>query len=372
MIGDCGEALGSEKVGWGLVCIGLDGSLTPIALRDGAVVGGPGADTHAVVLPDKSLSARHAQFVVRTDGVYIFDLGHEPGTRVDGVSVRVMGLTDGSVLRMGDTLALFAERELHRYAGKPTILGGEMVVGPRQREWVDQAISHIDEGQSLLIEGERGVGKATLARTAIRESKTKLHVHHFDGADVVRAIRAQQGALLVGTVDGAWKDAQAESRIGVFLKTLVEGRTIRVPCLEQRREDIPALSIQLLGRMGIKLGDGAQGVWEAVTRAGWPGGVRELGAHLAAAFDAAGGEAEQAAKILCRTVPRGSPKVNVSLQDSDEDLARARLKRALERASGAVAGAARELKMSRQAIYRELRRLDLDSRKRDRASPSRH
>jgi transcriptional regulator of acetoin/glycerol metabolism len=48
------------------------------------------------------------------------------------------------------------------------------------------------------------------------------------------------------------------------------------------------------------------------------------------------------------------------LQVSDPDLARARLQKALALASGTVAVAARELRMSRQAFYRELRRLDLE------------
>lgn len=175
--------------------------------------------------------------------------------------------------------------------------------------------------------------------------------------------------MLVATVVGAIEDAQAEGRVGASLMGLVENRTLKVPELEQRREDVPALTIEMLRRMGVSLNHGAESVFEAVLRAGWPGGVRELGAHLAAAFDA-GGTAEAAAEILCQSVPRAGVKEPLPLQESDADLARARLRRALDRASGTVAVAARELRMSRQAFYRELRRLDMEGKKRTSTLPS--
>lgn len=379
-----------ETSGWGLVCFASDGALRPVSLHDGAVVGrgqGNGLD-----LGDDSLDPQHARFVVRADGVYISDLDTSTGTRIDGVPVSILGLAEGCVLRMGSTLALFVERDLAAYAGRPTVVGGELVVGTRQRSWVEAAIANVTHRKSMVIQGSPGVGKATLARVAMRVAGDGVPVQVVDGAtidpdhllrtydtpgptlwlvthvdrlpraaqsDLVRVIRATEGSMMIGTVVGALEDAHAEGRVGTSLMGLVETRVLRVPDLEERREDIPALSLEMLRRMGIRLTEGVDGVFECVLRAGWPGGVRELGKQLAVAFDA-GGTVEGAVGILRRTIERAGAKEPMPLQASDPDLARARLQKALALASGTVAVAARELRMSRQAFYRELRRLDLE------------
>ena len=410
MIGIEGEPVGitasndvmRREGGWGLVRVAPNGALSAIPLYDGAILGCARGHGGVIDVGDGALAVQHAQFVVRPDGVYVSDLDTPTGTRLDGVPISMLGLAHGSVLRMGNTLALFVERDLETYVGAPGYVGGEMVAGVRQREWIDPAVAHVRAGRSMVIQGGPGVGKSTLARVAVRASGVQLPVHAFDGvglepeqllhrlevagpmiwliqhidripraaqADLVRAIRSTEGAMLVATVVGAIEDAQAEGRVGASLMGLVENRTLKVPELEQRREDVPALTIEMLRRMGVSLNHGAESVFEAVLRAGWPGGVRELGAHLAAAFDA-GGTAEAAAEILCQSVPRAGVKEPLPLQESDADLARARLRRALDRASGTVAVAARELRMSRQAFYRELRRLDMEGKKRTSTLPS--
>lgn len=391
---EIGDLVGTRGVretsGWGLVCIASDGTLRPVPLHDGAIVGR--GQANVIDLGDDRLNPQHAQFVVRADGVYISDLDTSSGTRIDGVPVSMLGLAEGCVLRLGSTLALFVERDLAAYAGRPTVVGGEMVVGARQQSWVEAVIANVAQRKSLVIQGGPGVGKATLGRVAMRVSGDGVPVQVVDGAtidpdhllrtydtpgptlwlithidrlpraaqsDLVRVVRSTEGSMLVGTVVGALEDAHAEGRVGTSLMGLVETRVLRVPDLEERREDIPALSIEMLRRVGIRLAEGADGVFECVVRAGWPGGVRDLGKQLAVAFDA-GGTVEGAVEILRRTIERAAAKEPMPLQASDPDLARARLQKALALASGTVAVAARELRMSRQAFYRELRRLDLE------------
>ena len=386
----------AREGGWGLVVVASDGSLSTIGLSDGAIVGRPSGPNDIVPIDDPKLDVQHAQFFVRPDGAYVSDLDTQAGTRLDGVPISMMGLAHGNVLRMGDTLALFVERNLASYAGRAALYGGELIAGARQRPWIDRATEHVRAGRSLIVQGGPGLGKSTMARVAVRQSGVQLPVQVIDGgsispeallnlfdratpsvwmvqhidripraaqADMVRAIRTNPGSVLIATVIGAIEDAQAEGRVGASLMGLVENRIIEVPNLERRREDVPALSIEMLRRMGVGMSDNARDVFEAVVRAGWPGGVRELGTHLAAAFDA-GGNAWEASKILRRSVPRSGPKVPLPLQESDADLARARLRHALDRAAGTVAVAARELRMSRQAFYRELRRLDMEGKKR--------
>jgi hypothetical protein len=379
--------------GWGLLKVRRNGSLSAIPLYDGAIVGAASGQRDDVIsVRDATDCPHHAQFLVRPDGVYVSDLDSPTGTWLDGVPVSMLGLAHGSVLRMGDSVMLFVERELDTYAGTPSVMG-DVVIGVRQRTWMDAAVGHIENCRSLVIQGASGVGKSTMARAAIQRAGGMSHTYVVDGAsidpdqliraygeggptlwlvthidqmpraaqsDLVRAVRATEGSMLIGTVVGALEDAHAEGRVGSSLMSLVETRVLRVPSLAERREDIPALTIELLRRVGIRLDAGAEAVFECVLRAGWPGGVRELGAQLAAAFDAAE-TPERAAKILCRTVPRSCPKEPLALQMSDMDLARVRLQKALAMASGTVAVAARELRMSRQAFYRELRRLGTDA-----------
>lgn len=398
-----GSDVTGRNGGWGLVCVAADGSTSTVPLADGAVVGRASGRGDVVEIDDPTLEVQHAQFFVRPDGAYVSDLDTASGTRLDGVPISMMGLAHGNVLRMGNLLTLFVERNLQSYAGRALIHGGELIAGSRQRPWIDAATEHVRAGRSFVVQGGPGIGKSTLSRVAVRQAGAQLPVQTIEGgavgheallhlfdravpsiwlvqhidripraaqADMVRAIRTTPGSVLVATVVGAIEDAQAEGRVGASLMGMVENRIIEVPDLERRREDVPALTIEMLRRMGTPLSEGAQDVFEAVIRAGWPGGVRELGTHLAAAFDAGGGNAREAAKILRRSVPRSGPKVPLPLQESDADLARARLRHALDRAAGTVAVAARELRMSRQAFYRELRRLDMEGKKRVSTMPS--
>ena len=377
--------------GWGLACMGGGYRLTPIALRDGAIVGAAEGAPGVVAIRGDALAAQHAQFVVRPDGVYVSDLDTPEGTRVDGVPAGMLGIAHGSVLRMGDLLALFVERDLSSFDG-PFEMIGDLVVGPRQRAWVSAAIEHAGARSSFLIHGTRGIGKATLAQVVVRGAAADATIRTVDArtagsedmlrgtdasratvwvvlhidrlprqvqSDLARSVRRNAGSMLVGTVVGAPEDAQAEGRIGASLLSIIEGRVVGVPSLEQRREDIPAIALALCERAGIGKTEASIDVMEALARGGWPGGVSEMQAIMRHAFhDGKCGPA--AAQQLRRGIPRPTAKVPLPLQEADEDLARARLGRALDRASGTVAVAARELRMSRQSFYRELRRLRME------------
>jgi transcriptional regulator of acetoin/glycerol metabolism len=307
----------------------------------------------------------------------------------------MLGIAHGSVLRLGSVLALFVERDLSWFDG-PFELVGDLVVGPRQRGWISTAMEHAHGRRSFLVHGKRGIGKATLAQVVVKGAAADATIRTVDAgaagteevlrgadagratvwvvlhvdrlsrqaqSDLVRSVRRNTGSMLVGTVVGAPEDAQAEGRIGASLLTLVEGRTVEVPGLEQRREDIPAIALALCERAGIARTEASLDVMEALARGGWPGGVSEMQAVMKHAFhDGTCGRV--AAQQLRRGIPRPTAKMPLPLQEADPDLARARLRRALDRASGTVAVAARELRMSRQSFYRELRRLEMDGGRR--------
>jgi DNA-binding NtrC family response regulator len=249
---------------------------------------------------------------------------------------------------------------------------------------------------SFLIGGEPGVGQSLLARVLVRLHGDAMASRTIDGGDpkaeemiaqvaadaptawvvphierlarpsqseLVRLVRRTPGSMLIATIGGTVEDAQAEGWLGSSVLSLVETRRVEVPNLEERREDIPALALALCNHDGIDSSNVTLDVLEHVARGGWPGGVQELRILLRVVFDRES-QSPLGLPYLRRRITRPSAKIPLPLQAADADLARARLRRALDRASGTVALAARDLKMSRQSFYRELRRLGMSGGKR--------
>ncbi|MFU8817494.1 MAG: FHA domain-containing protein, partial [Pseudomonadales bacterium] len=62
-----------------------------------------------LVLRDRSVSARHAELMVRAEGVTLTNLMATNGTRVNGVEVQSARLQDGDVLRLGRVSLVFKD-----------------------------------------------------------------------------------------------------------------------------------------------------------------------------------------------------------------------------------------------------------------------
>jgi DNA-binding NtrC family response regulator len=122
---------------------------------------------------------------------------------------------------------------------------------------------------------------------------------------------------------------------------------LEVPALARRREDIVPLARHFL-QPGFTLSGEAE---ELLRRYPWPGNVRELQNVIrrACLLSTAGILAPQA---LSLPSARGAPP-----EPPEPD--RASIEQALARAHGVVARAARELGLSRQALYRRMERLGL-------------
>jgi DNA-binding NtrC family response regulator len=129
---------------------------------------------------------------------------------------------------------------------------------------------------------------------------------------------------------------------------------LEIPALTQRREDILALARHFL-QQGFFLTAEAE---RALTQHAWPGNVREL---------------QNVMRRACLLSPE--PAINAAALNLPTDTAsgtdepaldRATVEQALERAQGVVAHAARELGLSRQALYRRMEKLGL---KTDRTPP---
>ena len=124
---------------------------------------------------------------------------------------------------------------------------------------------------------------------------------------------------------------------------------LEIPPLAQRREDILVLARHFL-QPGFVLTAEAE---RALTQYPWPGNIRELQNVM------------RRACLLARQPQIGAGDLNLPVTPqvaADEPVHdRTTIEQALNRAQGVVAQAARELGLSRQALYRRMEKLGLKS-----------
>jgi len=125
---------------------------------------------------------------------------------------------------------------------------------------------------------------------------------------------------------------------------------LEMPALAERREDIGVLARHFL-EPGFTL---AQDAVDALTRYPWPGNVRELQNTIKRACLLSAEKTISAAALALPAVTGAPPAEETTLD-------RATIEAALDRAQGVVAQAARELGLSRQALYRRMDKLGLRS-----------
>ncbi len=132
---------------------------------------------------------------------------------------------------------------------------------------------------------------------------------------------------------------------------------IHLPPLRERAEDIPHLAQHFLAQQSSKYGKVANGfhpdALEALVRHPWPGNVRELEHAVERAVLMARGERIAAEDLFLSPSSRrdsGQLYESMTLDEAERHL----IQRALARCDGNVSEAARELGVSRSALYRRL------------------
>jgi DNA-binding NtrC family response regulator len=148
-------------------------------------------------------------------------------------------------------------------------------------------------------------------------------------------------------------DLRAAIRDGRFREDLYYRLNVielELPPLSRRREDILPLARHFLG-VARELSPEAE---RALVRHSWPGNVRELQNVIRRA-------------CLLSSTPTiaahalGLPAAEQVDPTGEPALDRAAVEQALERAAGVVAHAARDLGLSRQALYRRMEKLGIKS-----------
>jgi DNA-binding NtrC family response regulator len=147
-------------------------------------------------------------------------------------------------------------------------------------------------------------------------------------------------------------DLRRATRAGSFREDLFYRLNVielEVPPLAERREDILLLAHHFLEPGFSLTAEAAQ----ALTRHGWPGNVRELQNAVRRACLLCSGRAIGVADLSLPAAAAGPAE--------EPGPNRAAIEQALSRARGVIAQAARDLGLSRQALYRRMEKLGLKS-----------
>ena len=154
-------------------------------------------------------------------------------------------------------------------------------------------------------------------------------------------------------------DLRAEVTAGRFREDLLfrlNTIEVRLPPLRERADDIPELAALFLGRYaaryrkgGLRFSPDALAALQAWT---WPGNVRELDHVLERAVLMAPGDSVTAADLGLRRDAAPASLDDMTLEEVEAVL----IRKALQRHDGNVSLAARDLGLSRSALYRRLGR----------------
>lgn len=144
----------------------------------------------------------------------------------------------------------------------------------------------------------------------------------------------------------------------------LNGVTLRVPALRERREDIQLLAESFLARARQHYSSPARkfsaGALQVLERYPWPGNIRELqhvverSVLLAQQAEIQAADLQLKAPISPREHPKEDPLAELTLEDAEVTL----IKRALARHQGNANEAAKALGISRSALYRRLGKKD--------------
>jgi len=179
-------------------------------------------DAGDVELPDRLVSKTHAEITwspVR-ERYLIGDLGSSNGTFLDGRRIDRELLAPGDVVRLGDTVAVFAE--LDRASLGWSAPQGSLLVGrsPSLRRTLERAERAATADVTVLIQGETGTGKELVAQTVHSLSGRTGPLRALNCAAIPRDLVERE---LFGHVKGAFSGADT-ARAGMF--KAAEGGTL--------------------------------------------------------------------------------------------------------------------------------------------------
>jgi DNA-binding NtrC family response regulator len=395
----------------------------PVFPVRGAMIAGRGSQAD-LRLADDQVSRRHASVERRADGLQICDLGSRYGTFVNGAPVTTDAVLapPGSVVRLAETVLLVVD-DVTLHADAPHRLKAsfldadhDVVAGPTLFRTWDHATRAASLRHPVLIQGESGSGKETIARlihagssarspfvavnvAAIPEAlfESELFGHErgaFTGAsasttgafrdaaggvlflDEVGELRLDLQVKLLRAIDqkrvrpvgsrvehpadtrvvaASHRDLHAEAVAGRFRLDLyhrLAGIVVHVPPLRERRDEILLQARARLRDETPNLVLTARAA-ERLALGRWPGNARELSHALGLASLRA--LSANRNKIMAEDLPPLD-------EATDGQPTLASMQEVMRQAGGNATLAAKSLGVSRSTLYNLFRRLGIDPR----------
>jgi DNA-binding NtrC family response regulator len=241
--------------------------------------------------------------------------------------------------------------------------------------------------ESELFGHEKGAFSGALARHAGRFEQATAgtlfldEIAEIDPRTQVKLLRVLQERVLVRV--GGSQDVPIDTRLVAAthrdLEEEVDAKRfradlfyrldvvrIRIPPLRERRDDIPVLLAHFLDRFASRYGRPvpivSPNVAESLLAYDWPGNVREL-ENVAERLVVMGATADELPRRMGRrttTEPATIPPGDVDMPKFLAALEEAMLKKALERAKGNKAQAARSLSLTREGLRYKLSKYGLE------------
>lgn len=316
-------------------------------------------------------------------------------------------LPDADSVRLRTELLQVRERLLQRH-GFDSLVGD----GPSHRRLIDQVGAAAATTVSVLIVGETGTGKRTVARVIHQQSPRRqapllpidcaalppevLERELFGGATSARLLMEEGSSLLIGDIlelprdlqgrlaatldprvrllattagdpESALRGGQLRPDLYYALTTLV----IRLRPLRDRLDELPLLAQHLLERANARGGRQRCGfsdeAIEVLVSYDWPGNLRELARVIEEAhgsgerdlLEPADFPAAIRGNLASSYTPPASVPVTAPLDELLTQVERRLIEGALHRARQNKSRAAELLGISRPRLYRRIKELDL-------------
>lgn len=312
-------------------------SVTVSARSPGRMLVGTSEACH-LRLSDRRASRRHLALEVTEDGLRVTDLGSTNGTRAAGLRIVEAVLQGGELIALGDsTLRVEIDR------GEPETPDVRMAFGPllgaslAMRRLYRTCDTLAAATSAVVIEGERGTGKATLAQALhlARGAARPFVVVEGTALGEILGVAAHTGALLAEIAGGTLfvreigdLPLEAQAALAAFvaaaparglrviastdrnLDAAVEGGTfleelarelatrIELPPLRERRGDVALLAEHFCRELGARSDAIAARKLAALVRQPFPENVTSLKAAVAHLLAEAGAAAEPAPAAL--------------------------------------------------------------------------
>jgi sigma-54 dependent transcriptional regulator, acetoin dehydrogenase operon transcriptional activator AcoR len=424
-------ALETERLALAWLFPRTDGPVLELdALAPGGTVLGRDEELGSV-LAGEDVSRQHAKLERQGPLAVLTDLGSRNGTYVNGRRVTVVAMTAGDVVRIGGWVGVVTT-----LAGALGSLAPGLLGGPVLRAALSPVEQAAGSDLPIVLEGETGTGKESVARAthgwsrrqgpfvavncaALPESLAEAELFGyrrgaFTGADQASPGHfrsAHRGTLLLDEIGDLPLSIQAKllrvleqrevqpigetSPVPIDVRVIVasqeplaatvaagrfrgdlyarlDGISVRLPPLRERRAEIPYLFARMLTEQSGGRPPSVEGkLVERLCLYDWPFNVRELGLLVKKLLVLHGAEAAlKFAHLPERMLAERAPAVGAAVRGKalahEVDLAA--LLDALRASGGNVSRAAAELGIPRQRAYRMMRGqggVDLDSLRRD-------